>query len=114
MMIVLAYKLKDFSRWTKSANKRIGNVVIILGNHDADLLDNLYFALPEKVHILGTDQVDHLAMQVAGGTIDIFGLSFKPGQQARELKGIFKRGQTNNFAIGMLHCEIGNTRDICQ
>lgn len=84
-------------------------VVIILGNHDADLLDNLYFALPEKVHILGTDQVDHLAMQVAGGTIDIFGLSFKPGQQARELKGIFKRGQPNNFAIGMLHCEIGNT-----
>ena len=103
MMIVLAYKLKDFSRWTKSANSKGIPVVIILGNHDADLLDNLYFALPEKVHILGTDQVDHLAMQVAGGTIDIFGLSFKPGQQARELKEFLSEG---NRTILLSECFI--------
>jgi len=82
---------------------------IVHGNHDP--LDSWAAALewPEHVHIFGGDSVTAQAVDRNGETIShVYGISYPTQEVRKNLAKRFQRTEDGPFAIGLLHCNVGD------
>src|SRR3990170_6276133 len=82
---------------------------IVHGNHDP--LDSWAATLewPDRVHIFGGKSVTAQAVERNGETIShVYGISYPTQEVRKNLARRYQRTEDGPFAIGLLHCNVGD------
>lgn len=82
---------------------------VVHGNHDP--LDSWAATLewPERVHIFGGKKVERVVVEDSGNAFaQIYGISYPTREIRRNLAREFPRVDDGPFAIGLLHCSVGD------
>lgn len=81
---------------------------VVHGNHDP--LDSWSATLswPERIHIFGGKEVECVPVERQGKPIaHVYGISYPTQEVRRNLAREFRRADERAFAIGLLHCNLG-------
>lgn len=78
------------------------------GNHDPVKAWRANIALPEQVHVFSDDRVERIPVVHQGQEIaHIYGISHNDYQIKHNLAAKFMRQDGDDYAIGLLHCNVG-------
>ena len=87
------------------------NSFVVHGNHDP--LDGWTASLdwPERTHIFQGDEVESVPIVDGGGNpmAHVYGISYPTRDVRRNLAAEFHRTEDGPYAIGLLHCNVGDT-----
>lgn len=83
------------------------DVFMVTGNHDAGVLDNLLFPVPENLYTFSVEHVQSYNQTYHSETVSIHGISYAKPHINQDLSNLFPDVDSNNFNLAMLHCEIG-------
>jgi exonuclease SbcD len=82
---------------------------VVHGNHDPLNRWSATLEWPEQAHIFGGDEVTSLPVVRDGETIaSVYGISYPTQDVRRNLARKFRRTDDGPFAIGLLHCNVGD------
>ena len=84
-------------------------VFIIHGNHDPQEAWQADIPLPDTVHIFPGNEVTAIPLMIDGEKVaTIYGASYKTMHNKENMARLFHKKEGDEFAIGMLHTEVGN------
>lgn len=85
---------------------------MIHGNHDPLNRWDAKLALPENAHRFGGESVEKVTVSREGERLaDIYGISFPTREVEENLALQFHREGESEFAIGLLHCNVGGKQN---
>ena len=85
---------------------------VVHGNHDPLNSWSATLEWPEQVHVFGGEDVSGIPVIRDGETIaHIYGTSYPTQKVRKNLARTFKRSDDGPFAIGLLHCNVGDNKD---
>lgn len=82
------------------------DVFMVTGNHDANVLKNFLFPLPDNLYPFSTEKTQSYNMSYQGENVWITGISYPEPHINQDLSKLFPEVKPNAFNIGILHCEI--------
>lgn len=78
------------------------------GNHDPVKAWRANIALPEGVHVFGAEKVERIPVAREGQVLaHVYGISHADYRLKQNLAAKFRRQQEDEYAIGLLHCNVG-------
>ncbi len=82
------------------------------GNHDPVKAWKANIALPEEVHVFSADRVERIPVVRQGQVIaHVYGISHIDYRLKQNLAAKFIRHEADEYAIGLLHCNVGACED---
>lgn len=86
-------------------------IFIIHGNHDPEEAWQADIPLPPSVHIFSSDHVEAVPLMKNGErAATVYGISYRSMHVKDNLARQFHKNENDEFAIGMLHTEVGNSQ----
>ncbi|WP_333594782.1 DNA repair exonuclease [Anaerospora hongkongensis] len=78
------------------------------GNHDPVKAWRANIAMPPSVHVFGAEKVERIPVVYEGRVLaHIYGISHAEYRLKQNLAAKFRRQQADEYAIGLLHCNVG-------
>ncbi len=96
--------------------KRLGDAQIptfvVHGNHDPLNSWSATLEWPDQVHVFGGDEVSSVPVVRDGEILaHVYGICYPTQAVRKNLAGKFERTDDGPFAIGLLHCNVGDNKD---
>lgn len=84
------------------------DIFVVTGNHDAAVLENLVFTMPDNLFAFPTDAVRTYERVYNDILIKIAGISYAQFE-VEDLSKRFPKPDNQNFNIAILHCDVGGS-----
>lgn len=86
-------------------------VFMVTGNHDARVLENIVFPLPDNLYTFPVDRPSVYQRNINNTLVNIHGVSYAQAEVRENLFRLFPPVNQEGFNLGILHCEVGGGQE---